>query len=44
MNAVIPYNVAPEALFELQLALFASVNQSSSRAVAVKSSSKQKVW
>ena len=36
MNACIQYNVAPEALFELQSALFSSVNQFSSRDVAMK--------
>ena len=36
MNTRIPYNVAPEAPFELQSALFSSVNQFSSRNVVMK--------
>ena len=42
VNAWIQYIVAPEALFELQLALFSSVIQFKTVTVAMKSSSKQK--
>ena len=42
MDALIPYNVASEAPFEVQSALFSSVNQFSSYDVVMKSSPKQK--